>query len=88
MASSRQQPKPQYFEIGGEPEFIINDLKMESAGGGNIRIYCYALRHGEYRLQFSVVATPAELADMARKVMHGAADAHNIQMWEDDSSTH
>ena len=66
------------YETGAEPEFVINHItRWENAGNGMVRIYVSSVRGRSDRLEFSVVTSPSELADMARSCLRIAADFHN-----------
>ena len=83
MASALQpEPNWEYFETGSEPEFFVTHTKIESAGGGNLRIFCYVERHkGQLHLLYTAIVPPKALAMMARTSMSAAAEAHNQAMF-------
>lgn len=67
----------QVFETGSEPEFVTNHVvKWENAGNGMVRVYFSSVRGKNDRMEFSVVTSPTELAQMARSCMRIAADFH------------
>jgi hypothetical protein len=66
-------------ENGTEPEFVANHItRWENAGNGMIRVYVASVRGRSDRLEFSVVTSPSELAEMARDCLRIAADFHNL----------
>lgn len=86
MGHAKPQPVGELFETGTEPEFFITDTRLEDAGGGNVRIFCYARRKlNELHLLYTVVVPAESLVAMARKAMHAASDSHNLRIWEADT---
>lgn len=85
MASSRQPEPKKTFETGAEPEFFATHVRMEPAGGGNIRVFVYSERHGaELHLLFTTVVPSQALAVMGRQALAASGDAHNLAVWEDE----
>lgn len=82
MGFSRQpEPTWEYFETGSEPEYFVTHTRLEVVQGGNIRIYCYVKRHDRMHLLYTAIVPPSDLAEMARKSMQVAAEAHNSSLW-------
>lgn len=88
MANRAPKPEREYFELGGEPEFFITDTRIEQAGGGNLRLYCYRQQRSELHLVYTTVIPAASLASLARIAMQAASEAHNLAMWEADGQGH
>ena len=86
MATSQPPKMREAVESGLEPEFFVTETRMEPAGGGNIRVYCYAERHGVLQLLYTAVVPAPLLAVMGRQAMQAGADAHNLEMWEGDGT--
>jgi len=71
-----------YFETGSEPEVFITEIKLEDAGGNNIRVFAYHTRHGNERhLVFTVIVPIGNLATMGRQALRAAVDVFNGRMW-------
>lgn len=66
--------KPDFF---GMPEFFINHVDCESAGTGNIRIYCSTIRCNEMVPAFSVVMSIPEVLEAAAIVKQRASELWN-----------
>ena len=84
MATSKPGPIREASETGLEPEYFVTETRMELAGGGNIRVYCYAERHGKLQLLYTAIVPAPLLTIMGRKAMQAGAEAHNLEMWEAD----
>jgi hypothetical protein len=66
---------PDFF---GVPQFFINRVvKCESAGHGNIRVYCASIRGAELVPEFSVVMSIEEIMVATAFVKQCAADLWN-----------
>ncbi len=72
------------IETGGEPEFYISDIvRTEVAGGGaSLRLYLACEKHGHVILQFTVVASVADFAKMAKQVLNVAGGEHAALLLE------
>lgn len=85
MASAKPQQDREFFETGREPEYFCTFTKIEPAGHGNTRIFCYAEKHpGEFHLVYTVVIPAESLAGMGRRAMEASADIHNLSQWTED----
>jgi hypothetical protein len=68
----REMGMPDFF---GVPQHFINRVvKCESAGNGNIRVYCCSLRSNELIPEFTVVMSIEEIMIAAAFVKQCAAD--------------
>lgn len=76
---------PEYIETGTEPEFYITELRTEAAGGGNIRILAYNLRHGALYLVYTAIMPAAAAPNCARQVL---AASHNETTWRSPEMAH
>lgn len=61
----------------GVPEYFITNVEAESAGRGNMRIYCSSLRGNELVPQFSVVMSIPDMVEAATMVKQRAAELWN-----------
>ncbi len=61
----------------GVPEYFVTNVSCESAGRGNIRVYCSSLRGNELVPQYSVVMSIADLLEATAIVKQRAADIWN-----------
>ena len=66
--------KPDFY---GMPEFFINHVDCESAGTGNIRVYCSTVRGGEVVPAFSVVMSIPEIFEAIVVVKQKASELWN-----------
>ena len=84
----RMATEPQYFETGSEPEYFVTHTRVEAASAGNVRVFCYAERRkGEFHLLYSVVIPNKEMAEIARRGLMAAVDAHNVALWDRSGMT-
>lgn len=89
MASTKPAAERQYVETGGEPEYFCTHTRAETAGNGNVRVFCYAeKRRNEFHLLYTVVIPSRSLAEIARRGLAASADAHNLAEWESDGEGH
>jgi hypothetical protein len=66
---------PDFF---GSPQFFVNRvIKCESAGHGNIRIYCCSIRGNEVVPELSIIMSIEELMVATVFVKHCAAELWN-----------
>lgn len=61
----------------GVPEFFVTHVSCESAGRGNMRVYCSSLRGNELVPQYSVVMSIADLLEASAHVRQRAAEIWN-----------
>jgi hypothetical protein len=61
----------------GVPEFFITNVSCESAGRGNVRVYCSSLRGNELVPQYSVVMSIVDLMEATAVVRKRAAEIWN-----------
>jgi hypothetical protein len=61
----------------GTPEFFITNVSCESAGRGNVRVYCSSLRGNELVPQYSVVMSIVDLMEASTLVRKRAAEIWN-----------
>lgn len=61
----------------GVPEYFITNVTCESAGRGNIRVYCSSLRGNELVPQYSVVMSLFDMVAATAEVRHRATELWN-----------
>ena len=74
LDSRGQAVKADFF---GMPEFFVNRVDCESAGTGNIRVYCSTIRGGELVPAFSFVMSIPEIFEAIVTVKQKASELWN-----------
>lgn len=89
MGSEDPVPARQFIETGTEPEYFVTKIRTEDAGGGNVRVMCYNLRHNkDYVLLFTAICPSDALITMGKQAMQAGAEAHNLAMWGELKTEH
>lgn len=60
------------------PEYFISDIRIETAGGGCIRVFGCIERRGVLIPRYSAVIAPTKAAMIARRTFQALADHHNL----------
>lgn len=73
-------PAKKAFETGCEPEYCIDDFgSVEYLKDGSVRIAVCSEWHGGLRTEYQVRIRIPTLAELGRKCLAIAAEAHNIE---------
>lgn len=85
MPDAAHRTCTELIETGTEPEYFITHLaKAEPLKNGLMRLYIASERRDHLRLEYTVVVSPRELAEMCRAGLLIAADMHNLFMFQSD----
>lgn len=72
------------YETGTEPEFFVQKIaKAEPVNDGMVRVYLSTMRQNHLRLEYTVLVTITDLAEMGRECLRIAAEGHNLLLWEE-----
>lgn len=88
MGTKDPAPIREYVELGTEPEYFVTEMRAELMDGGNVRVFGYNLRNGQYHLLYTVVVPLKNLARMGRQLAQVQAEAQDIGDFTDEMTEH